>query len=157
VILRAHAVIAERATFLPAYQTADPEAQELEKRIQAELRRLDGARAGAAPGPRTKALREIARELILLDCPWDEWELVYRQALQLHLASQGEPQLLASVLGAEHSRAARSSTLRSLSRARARDAYRAGRDRALRKTADVVGDFFRRLAGETFRAAGRWR
>ena len=154
-ILRAHAVIAERATFLPAYQTADPEAQELEKRIQAELRRLAGARAGSGDGRRTKVLRDIARELILLDCPYDEWELVYRQALQLHLVASGEPQLLASVLEAGLSRTERASTLRSLSRARARDAYRASRERALRKTTAVLGDLFRRVAGEAFRAARR--
>lgn len=141
-VLRAHSLIAERATELPALQTTDPEAQELERRIRrAWTWRRDG------PGPAvSRELRMLARELSVLDCPYDEWEIVYREILQLHLAVGGQPQLLAGSLRAGKRRArAESSRLAALRRRAAREA-RAGGLRALDRATIVVGDLSRRLA-----------
>jgi len=143
-VLRAHAVIAERATELPALQTTDPEAQELEKQVQrAWVRRGGGSREA-----RSRQLRSLARELSVLDCPFDEWEIVYREMLQLHLASGGEPQLLSSALKAGargRSKDAESTRLAALRRRAAR-AARKGGFRALDKTTEAVGVLARRLA-----------
>ncbi len=99
-VLLAHALIAERATELPALQTTDPEAQELERRIrECRARR----REGTAPA-RSRDLRALARELSLIDCPYDEWEILYRQVLQLHLALGGQPQLLTGFLETDRPR-----------------------------------------------------
>ena len=141
-VLRAHSLIGERATELPALQTTDPEAQELERRI-----RRVWSRHRAGPGPAvSRELRALARELSVLDCPYDEWEIVYREVLQLHLALGGERQLLAGSLRAESRRErAESTRLAALRRRAAREA-RAGGMRALDKATAAVGDLTRRLA-----------
>jgi len=41
-----------------------------------------------------KRVREIARELSQSDVPFDEWQIVYRELLQLDRALRGEPPLL---------------------------------------------------------------
>ncbi len=149
-VLRAHSLIAERATELPALQTTDPEAQELERRIRrAWTRRRDAT--GAFP----RELRALARELSVLDCPYDEWQIVYREVLQLHLDVSGEKQLLSSTLGAESRRMrAESSRLAALRRRAARQA-RAGGFRALEKATGAMGVFARRLARQLPGAAVR--
>lgn len=83
---RAHAVIAGNATRTAALQTTDTEAQKLERRIkdlwkQTERRRDRGV---------SERLRgELARDLSKLSAPFEDWEIVYRQCLQLDLLTEG--------------------------------------------------------------------
>jgi hypothetical protein len=144
-VLLAHAVIAERATELPTLQTTDPEAQELESRI----RRCWAGRPEAPAGSRRRELRSLARELPLLDCPFEEWEIVYRQVLQLHLALAGEAQLLTGGPGADPLRrdAPRPALLR-------RRTARAAGLRVLDKTTQALAGLARRLPGAAYRL---WR
>ena len=91
----AHGVVVEALTDEPAYQTFDPGAQDIERQIRsvwAVYRQNPGAHRGAAP--LRARLVEIARDIRQLPVPYDEWQVVYRQALQLGRALGGEPQLL---------------------------------------------------------------
>lgn len=149
-VLRAHSLIAERATELPALQTTDPEAQDLERRVhRAWTRRKDAA--GAFP----RELRALARELSVLDCPYDEWQIVYREVLQLRLAVSGEKQLLSSTLGAESRRTRAESSRLAVLRRRAERQARTGGFRALEKATGATGVLARRLARQLPGAAVR--
>jgi hypothetical protein len=74
-VARARAAIAAKLTESPAYLTTSAEAERLEDRIMALLR-LDDAAAKARLG-------EIDREIARLAVPFEEWETVYRQRLQV--------------------------------------------------------------------------
>lgn len=90
-VARARAAIASRLVATSAWLTTSAEAQEIEARLE----RLSGAsRAGAAPGERTAdtaaAKRDAASELASIDealaalvVPHDEWEVLYRERLQV--------------------------------------------------------------------------
>jgi hypothetical protein len=91
----AHGVVVEALTAAPALQTFDPRAQDLERQIrrvwsvyreQPEAHEDSPALSGR--------LDEIARELGEAPVTYDEWQIVYRQALQLGRALGGERQLL---------------------------------------------------------------
>ena len=47
--------------------------------------------------PRPGRAREIARDLTELSVAYDDWQIVYRQILQLERAVRGEPQILAGM------------------------------------------------------------
>ena len=83
---RAHAVIASTATRTSALQTTDASAQKLERRIKAAWQEAGAGRARAAARDLSD---EIARSVSRLDCPYEDWEIVYRQCLQLGLALRG--------------------------------------------------------------------
>jgi hypothetical protein len=91
-VARARAAIASRLTATAAWMTTSEEAQEIEARLE----RLSGAeRAGGTPGasldaPAASARRDVASELgsidaalAALDVPHDEWEVLYRERLQV--------------------------------------------------------------------------
>ncbi len=91
----AHGVVVEALTAAPALQTFDPRAQDLERQI----RRVWSVYAEQpAAHERSTALsgrlQEIAAELGRAPLTYDEWQIVYRQALQLSRALDGAPQLL---------------------------------------------------------------
>src|SRR6266508_3802908 len=91
----AHGLILEALTDAPAYQTFDPDAQDIERQIRsvwAVFRQNPTAHAGARA--LEARLDEIAREIRELPVGYDEWQIVYRQALQLDRALRGRPQLL---------------------------------------------------------------
>jgi uncharacterized membrane protein YqjE len=91
----AHGVVVEALTDAPAYQTFDPGAQDIERQIRsvwAVYGQSPAAHRGAAA--LRARLAEIARDIRELPVPYDEWQVVYRQALQLGRALEGEPQLL---------------------------------------------------------------
>jgi hypothetical protein len=91
----AHGILAEALAAAPALQTFDPGAQDIERQIRRVLsvyRENPGAHEGAAA--LSRRLREITRDIARLPVPYDEWQVVYRQALQLGRALGGEPQLL---------------------------------------------------------------
>ncbi len=93
---RAHALVAEELTHSLAFQTTDPEAQRVEKEIKAVWAVLDTDPPRHAGSPALLArLAEIGRELTQLAVPFDEWEVVYREMLQLARALHGGPSLLA--------------------------------------------------------------
>ena len=91
----AHGLLVEALTDAPAYQTFDPAAQDIERQI-----RRVWAVFGQNPSAHTGAsalesrLDEIVREIRELPVGYDEWQIVYRQALQLDRALRGRPQLL---------------------------------------------------------------
>ena len=74
-VARARAAIASKLTTSPAYMTTTAEAERLEDRITA-LAREDAPTA-------ERSLVDIDRELARLAVPFDEWETVYRERLQV--------------------------------------------------------------------------
>lgn len=91
----AQGVVVEALTDAPAYQTFDPGAQDIERQIRsvwAVYEQNPAAHRGSAA--LLGRLGEISRDIRELPVPYDEWQVVYRQALQLGRALGGEPQLL---------------------------------------------------------------
>ena len=91
----AHGIVLEALTAAPALQTFDPRAQDLERQIRrvwSLYRENPEAHADSA----TLAARvdEIASELRHAPLTYDEWQIVYRQLLQLGRLLSGQPQLL---------------------------------------------------------------
>jgi hypothetical protein len=84
-LARARAAIAAKLTESPAYLTASAETERIEDRLAALL---GNDRATVAP-----RLAELDREIARLTVPFEEWETVYRQRLQV------ERNLLARELG----------------------------------------------------------
>jgi hypothetical protein len=76
---RARAAIAIELTESPAYLTTSAEAQRIEDAI-AELAGRDGQ---LPPTEWRHRLRELDRRIATLTVPFDEWETVYRQRLQV--------------------------------------------------------------------------
>jgi hypothetical protein len=91
----AHGVIVEALTSAPAYQTFDPRAQDVEKQIRS-VWQVYRQQPEAHRGSRVLLARlmEITREIRTLPVTYDEWQIVYRQALQLGRALDGAGQLL---------------------------------------------------------------
>lgn len=95
----AHGLITEALLGTDALQSADPKAQEIEKKIRRYWKTLPG-------GPLRRAshagenVEEIARDLGQLDVEFDDWQVLYRQAIQLGRAVPGERQLLEQRAGA---------------------------------------------------------
>lgn len=96
----AQGLIVEGVSDLEVWQTSDARAQAIEGRI---------ARAWPAPGPWTDSrdparigtLREITGAIAVLPVDYDDWQIVYRKALQLGRALHGQPQLLAGLVRRE--------------------------------------------------------
>lgn len=80
-VARARAAIADRLTKTEAYLTATEEAQEIEDELR-DLRGTDAADASARGGA-FERLPAIDRKLARLIVPYDEWEVLYRQRLQI--------------------------------------------------------------------------
>ena len=91
----AHGIIAETVVHSEGYQTRDAKAQALEKELRALWRRYDDdPRSHEGSALLFDRLREVARELGTLSVPFDDWQIIYRQILQVQRAIRGEPQLL---------------------------------------------------------------
>lgn len=91
----AHGLIAETVVHSRGLQTYSPEAQGIERQI----RRLwavfdDEPSAHAAAQPLLNRVTELTRDLTDLDVDYDEWQVLYRQLLQVERAVRGKPQLL---------------------------------------------------------------
>jgi Putative Actinobacterial Holin-X, holin superfamily III len=97
---RAHAITVETVTGEPdMFQSVTAEAQDLERQIQrvwALLRLYPEAHVEARP--LLSRLQDIAGGLARLPLAFDEWQVVYREILQLERAIRGEPQILESTL-----------------------------------------------------------
>jgi hypothetical protein len=91
---RAHAIITEQLTFTAAYMTWDKEANHLEDRLRATWQLLreqpDGTIAGEAMG----WLRGIERDLHQQDLPYEEWEVLFREKMQVE---RGILQMMAGI------------------------------------------------------------
>ena len=96
VTARAHGLLSEALTRCDVLQTMDPAAQALEKQIR-DVWRVYDENPERHAGSRVLAarLREIAGDLAVLPVDYVDWQILYRQALQLSRALAGEPQLLA--------------------------------------------------------------
>jgi len=96
----AHGVVVEALTATPGLQTFEPGAQNIETQIrrvwQVYRQYPDAHRNSPALSAR---LMEIADEICRLPVTYDEWQIVYRQALQLGRALNGESQLLEASSG----------------------------------------------------------
>jgi hypothetical protein len=92
---RAHALISERATLGPGLQTVDADAQRLERKVKDvwivfARDRDPHKRSGALLG----SLDEIGRELAETYLPFDDWQVLYRELLQVSRAIRGRAQVL---------------------------------------------------------------
>jgi hypothetical protein len=88
-LARARAAIADRLTHAPAYLTMSEEAEKVEDRLGAV------AASNAPLAERLGQLKEIDSTLAALTVPFDEWETLYRERLQI------ERDILASAVGTE--------------------------------------------------------
>jgi hypothetical protein len=78
-VARARAAIADQLTHSPAYLTVSAEAE----RIEDDLQALAGGEASNGYSQVRHRLREIDDRLARLTVPFDEWETVYRERLQV--------------------------------------------------------------------------
>jgi uncharacterized membrane protein YqjE len=91
----AHGVVVEALSAAPALQTFDPAAQDIEKQIRSVW---DVYRQNPVAHRESRVLKtrvvEITRAVRELPVDYDEWQIVYRQTLQLGRAIEGDGQLL---------------------------------------------------------------
>jgi hypothetical protein len=100
---QAHALAVEALTGRPdMFQTVSAEAQEIERQIQRvwSAYRLN-PEAHESAGPLLSRFDEIASEAARRPLPFDDWQVVYRQVLQLGRALGGRPQILEVTLPKE--------------------------------------------------------
>jgi hypothetical protein len=92
-----HGILVEALAAGPGLQTFDPVAQDLERQIRQiwAVYREDPAAHAGARGLRWR-LRDVTRDLSVLGVDYDDWQVLYRQTLQLDRALDGDPQLLES-------------------------------------------------------------
>ena len=88
-VARARAAMASRLTTSAAHLTVSAEAQGIEDRLAALSRPADDADDGAPPRPRpfddatAAAFQAIDQQLATIVITYDEWEVLYRQRLQV--------------------------------------------------------------------------
>lgn len=88
-VARSRAAIASQLTHAQAYMTISGDAQQIEDQIRAVAERGRDALGGGTP-----ELQEIDAKLARLTVPFDEWETVYRERLQVErdlLVNGGRP------------------------------------------------------------------
>jgi hypothetical protein len=149
-VTRARAAIASRLTTSAAHLTVSAEAQAVEDRLTALAHPTDGApefdEAAAA------AFSDIDEELATIHIPYDEWEVLYRQRLQVERDLRAEAMAGEVVLGAASP--GPDGSLKTLAKARhiLRQAITAVIDVA---TDDATVEALDRLAGPQWRVAAR--
>lgn len=95
-IARAHGLLSEALTGCDVLQTMDPAAQAVEREIRSVWRVLDENPERHHGSPvLEKRVCDIAREIATLPLDTVDWQILYRQTLQLSRAIAGQPQLLA--------------------------------------------------------------
>lgn len=105
VTARAHALVIEVLTGQPdMFQTVTPTAQEIERQIQRvwAAYRLNPDAHENAPALLSR-VDEITREMAQHPLPFEEWQVIYRQVLQLARALTGHRQILEQTLSEETS------------------------------------------------------
>ena len=79
----------------PGLQTVTPDAQDLERQIRRIWKVFDDEPVAHAHSRRLLGrTRELAEELAKIDVSFEDWQVLYRQILQLERAIDGERQLL---------------------------------------------------------------
>ncbi len=143
---RAHALIAESAMTTPALLCMSPEGQKLEERIKA----LWGRRNEKSP--RLDAdVQAVARELADKPLGFRDWETLYRELLQVVVASRGASKLIQAALARREAR--RGSTRRFRSAARKARAF--GGERLRKAAADRSLKVIERVADRMLRLFAR--
>ena len=138
---RAHSLLAESATDTPAMLCMTPEGQEIEHRIKVlwKRRREANARLDAD-------MQATAREMTATTLDFQEWETLYRQLLQVLVASRGASRLLQTALARQGAdRRSRRTPARRLRRA-ARSARTFGGDRLRKEASDGSLKLIEKLA-----------
>ena len=100
---RAHGLLAEALTgHADMLQTVSAEAQDIERQIQRVWTVYrENPEAHRNAWALSSRLSDIAAEIARRSLSFDEWQIVYRQALQLSRALHGDPQLVEQALGQE--------------------------------------------------------
>ena len=94
-VARAHALVSEALSHSQALQTLDAKAQELEQRIHGLWEQLDRDPVGQVNSePLLKAMTALTHDLSMAQLPFEDWQVVYRELLQLDRELHGQPQLL---------------------------------------------------------------
>lgn len=96
-VSRAHAVVSEALSHSHALQTLDPKAQALEERIHSLWELFDRDPIGQVNSEALlETLGKLARDLSEAQLPFEDWQIVYRELLQLDRELHGQPQLIDS-------------------------------------------------------------
>jgi len=91
----AHGLIAESVVHTDGLQTVDPKAQSLERRLRRVWKTYDTAPAQIVGAENlVQALEQISGELGTLQVDFDDWQVLYRQILQVGRAIHGQRQLM---------------------------------------------------------------
>jgi hypothetical protein len=91
----AHGMIAETVVHSRGFQTGDPKAQALEKQLRTLWKLYDENPPAHAGSPALLGrLREITHALGKLPVAFDDWQVIYRQILQVERVIRGQRQLL---------------------------------------------------------------
>ena len=91
----AHGLIAESVVHTEGLQTVDPKAQALEKRIRRVWKTYDTAPAQIVGSENlVQTLEQISGDLGRLQVDFDDWQVLYRQILQVGRAIHGQRQLM---------------------------------------------------------------
>jgi hypothetical protein len=91
----AHGLIAETVVHTDGLQTTDAAAQDLERQLRRLWKIFDENPTAHARSPRLlERLGDITRDLGRLAAPFADWQVLYRQILQVDRALRGERQLL---------------------------------------------------------------
>jgi len=91
----AHGLVAESVVHTEALQTVDPKAQALEKRIRRVWKTYDTAPPQIVGSENLlQTLEQISGDLGRLQVDFDDWQVLYRQVLQVGRAIHGQRQLM---------------------------------------------------------------
>ncbi|MDB4971082.1 MAG: hypothetical protein JWN44_6771 [Myxococcales bacterium] len=94
-VARAHGLVSEALTHTEALQTLDANAQILEKRIHSLWALFDRDPVGNVGSDEMRAaVDHLAHELTEVDIPYEDWQIIYRELLQLDREVMGQGQLL---------------------------------------------------------------
>jgi hypothetical protein len=96
----AHGLIAVSTARGEGFQSSGPPAQDLEKQIKRLWKIYQEEPDAHQNAPRLlNRIDEVARELATIDCDFDDWQVLYRQLMQLERAVHGGRQLLEKQAG----------------------------------------------------------
>jgi hypothetical protein len=94
-----HGLLAEALAHEPCRQTFDPNAQELERQIRQVWSVFDeNPSAHVRSAALLSRVVDITKELSKIKIDYDEWQVLYRQVLQLSRALHGHPQILSAAV-----------------------------------------------------------
>jgi hypothetical protein len=92
----ARGIVVEALASSNAFQTTTPKAQDLERKIRRVWRSLELHSPYVESPELERRLDEIREDIAALAAPDDDWQAIYRKALQLEREADGAPQYLAA-------------------------------------------------------------